>query len=76
MDPIKKLIPFLTFVLIASPQMFQFTSALGGSWIASPEGLPRVGGLLLHALVFVLLTHLLWRLAYGPKKVNGCGCSA
>ena len=76
MDPTKKVIPFLAFVLIASPQMFKLTSSVGGSWIASADGLPKIGGLILHALVFVILTHFLWRAVYGPKKVAGCGCSA
>jgi hypothetical protein len=74
MDPTKKLIPFLTFALLASPQAFMLVRSVAGSWVATADGLPKVGGLLLHALVFVLLTHFLWQLVYGPKKVGGCGC--
>jgi hypothetical protein len=76
MDPAKKIIPFATFAVLASPQMFQVTRMLGG-WVASEDGLPKVGGLLLHALVFVLVTHLLWQFFYGPKKASpSCGCGA
>jgi len=74
MDPTKKIIPFLTFALLASPQAFLLVRSIAGGWVATTDGLPKVGGLLLHALVFVLLTHFLWKLVYGPKKVGGCGC--
>ena len=76
MDPVKKVIPFSAFVVLASPQAFQLTRALGG-WVASSEGVPRVGGLILQALVFVILTHLLWQFFYGPKTAkSSCGCGA
>ena len=74
MDPTKKIIPFLMFALLASPQAFLLVRSVAGGWVATTDGLPKVGGLLLHALVFVLLTHFLWQLVYGPKKVSGCGC--
>ena len=75
MDPTKKIIPFVAFLAFASPQSFQLTSKLLGSWIASGEGVPKVGGLLLHALVFIIVTHLLWRLFFGPKTAkSSCGC--
>ena len=74
MDPTKKLIPFLTFALLASPQAFLLVRSVAGGWVATTDGLPKVGGLLLHSLVFVLLTHFLWQLVYGPKKTSGCGC--
>lgn len=74
MDPTKKIIPFLTFILLANPQAFLLVRSIAGGWVASADGVPKVGGLLLHALVFVILTHVLWTLVYGPKKVSGCGC--
>jgi hypothetical protein len=74
MDPMKKIVPFLTFALLASPQAFLLVRSLLGGWVATTDGLPKVGGLLLHALVFVVLTHFLWQLIYGQKKVSGCGC--
>ena len=66
MDPTKKIIPFLTFALLASPQAFLLVRSVAGGWVATTDGQPKVGGLLLHALVFVLLTHFLWQLVYCP----------
>lgn len=75
MDPTKKIIPFAAFALLASPQAFILVRSIAGGWVATADGLPKVGGLLLHALVFVLLTHFLWQLVYGPKNQGGsCGC--
>jgi hypothetical protein len=75
MDPVKKIIPFATFVVLASPQSFELTRTLLGSWVATGECVPKLGGLLLHALVFIILTHLLWRFFYGPKTArSSCGC--
>jgi hypothetical protein len=77
MNPTKKIIPFATFMLIASPQMFCLTRKVFGGAIASADGVPNLAGLALHALVFVILSHILWRLVYGPKKDSqSCGCSA
>jgi hypothetical protein len=47
-------LPVLVFSLIASPFMFKLTRRVGG-WIASPEGIATIPGLLLHGVVFVLL---------------------
>ena len=75
MDPTKKIIPFAAFIAIASPQAFEITRTLLGSWIATGEGVPKLGGLILHALVFILVTHLLWRFFFGPKTAKtSCGC--
>jgi hypothetical protein len=75
MDPTKKIIPFAAFIAIASPQAFELTRTILGSWIATGEGVPKVGGLILHALVFIIVTHLLWRFFFGPKTAKtSCGC--
>jgi hypothetical protein len=75
MDPTKKIIPFAAFIAIASPQAFEITRTLLGSWVATGEGVPKLGGLILHALVFILVTHLLWRFFFGPKTAkSSCGC--
>lgn len=77
MDLSKKIIPFTMFALISSPQMYEVTRSLLGAWVATTEGTPKMAGLLLHALVFVILTHFVWRAVYGPKKDSqSCGCSA
>jgi hypothetical protein len=73
----KKIIPFATFVVIASPQMFELTRKILGGWVASAEGVPKTAGLLFHALVFVLVSHFLWKAFFGnTRDVSSCGCSA
>ena len=54
-------VPFVTFVALASPQAFQATRGIFGSWIANQEGGPSIAGLCLHALVFLILSWLLTR---------------
>jgi len=71
MDPKKKILPFLAFFIVANPATFKLVRSVAGGWVASAEGLPTTLGLLLHALVFVLLTAFLWRLVYGKKSGYG-----
>lgn len=56
----KLLIVVLLFFIVANPALFKVTRRLG-SWIASPEGLPKTGGLLLHAVVFAVVTRVVMR---------------
>lgn len=64
----KKAIPFLVFFVVANPATFKLTRKVLGNWVAAADGLPTTAGLLLHALVFVLVAHFLWRLLKGTKK--------
>lgn len=64
----KKIVPFIVFFIVANPATFKLVRSLAGSWVASPEGLPTTAGLLLHALVYVLLAHVAWKLVWGTKK--------
>jgi hypothetical protein len=64
----KKIVPFLTFLVVANPEIFKLTRKLAGNWIASADGLPTTAGLILHAVVFVLLSHFLWGMFYGRKS--------
>jgi hypothetical protein len=64
----KKAIPFLVFFVVANPATFKLTRKVLGNWVAAADGLPTTAGLLLHALVFVLLAHFLWKLMKGPKR--------
>jgi hypothetical protein len=64
----KKLVPFAVFFVVANPSTFKLTRSIAGSWVAAADGLPTTAGLLLHALVFVIVAHFLWRLIYGKKK--------
>jgi len=54
-------VPFFTFVALASPQAFKATSAIFGPWVANQMGTPSIAGLCLHALVFLLLSWILVR---------------
>ena len=56
----KMLVVILLFFIIANPALFKITRGLG-SWVASPEGLPKTGGLLLHAVVFAVVTRFIMR---------------
>jgi hypothetical protein len=61
------LVTILTYVAVGHPATYKTTSGLLGSWVASSDGLPKVGGLFLHAIVFILLAGLLLTLTM-PKK--------
>jgi hypothetical protein len=55
----KRLAIVLLFALIASPYLFKTVAGLLGSWVASTNsGSPTPAGLLLHGLVFVVLSGL------------------
>jgi hypothetical protein len=64
----KKIVPFIVFFLVANPETFKAVRSLAGKWVADAEGLPTQAGVLLHALVFVILCHFLWKAVYGRKS--------
>ena len=53
------LIKLLTFAVLASPLAFKTTRRIFGDWVAGPEGLATIPGLLLHALVYLLIVSFL-----------------
>jgi hypothetical protein len=53
------LIKLLTFAVIASPFAFKTTRRVFGDWVAGPEGLATIPGLLLHALVYMIIVSFL-----------------
>lgn len=67
----KKLLMGLLFMLLASSMAFQAVRSVLGGWIASAEGLPKIGGLFFHALVFMVLSTLIWRLPIGSSYFEG-----
>lgn len=68
----KKLLMGLLFMLLASSMAFQAVRSVLGGWIATQEGLPKIGGLFVHALVFMLLSTLIWRYApFGSSNFEG-----
>ena len=64
----KKAVPFFVFFAVANPATFKLTRKVLGNWVAAADGLPTTAGLLLHALVFVLLAHFMWKLVWGAKR--------
>jgi hypothetical protein len=66
------ILPFVAYLLVASPASHKATRSVLGSWVATPEGTAKLGGLLLHGIVFILLVSFLMRLFprnrsnYGP----------
>lgn len=66
-DMSKNVVPFIVFFLVANPETFKLTRSLFGSWVGSTYGVPSNMGLLLHALVFVLLSCFVYNLIYGKK---------
>jgi hypothetical protein len=64
----KKIVPFIVFFIVANPEMFKLTRSIAGGWVASSYGVPTNAGLALHALVFVLIAHFVWRIVWGKKS--------
>lgn len=56
------LLPAITYMIVASPETYKLVRSVAGNWVATPEGTAKLGGLVLHAIVFVLLATLLMRL--------------
>jgi len=46
----------LLFFLVSSPEMYQLTRRLFGSWVSGPTGCSSTFGLALHSVVFLLIT--------------------
>jgi hypothetical protein len=68
------LLPAIAYMLVASPETYKLVRSVAGSWVATPEGTAKLGGLALHAIVFVLLVTLLMRLfpVRDNLKISGC----
>jgi hypothetical protein len=63
------IVPAVLYALVASPATYQATRNVFGSWVATYEGTAKLGGLILHAIVFILLATLAMR--YFPSKRSG-----
>ena len=46
----------LLFFLVSSPEMYQLTRRLFGTWVSGPTGCSSTLGLILHSVVFLLIT--------------------
>ena len=60
------IVPAVLYALVASPMTYQTTRGVFGNWVATQDGLAKTGGLILHAIVFILLAALAMR--YFPSK--------
>ena len=49
----------LLFFVVANPETFKIMRRLLGGWVSSPTGCPTTKGLVLHAVVYLLITWLL-----------------
>jgi ABC-type Fe3+ transport system permease subunit len=67
------LISALVFFLIASPETYRLTRQVFGSWVSGPTGCASTAGLVLHAVVFLLVT---WGLMNLRKEQAGGSCGA
>ena len=63
------IVPAVLYALVASPMTYQKTRDVFGSWVATSEGTAKFGGLILHAIVFILLATLAMR--YFPSRRSG-----
>lgn len=63
------IVPAVLYALVASPATYQATRKVFGNWVATYDGTAKIGGLILHAIVFILLATLAMR--YFPSKRSG-----
>lgn len=63
------LVPALIYIVVASPATYKLVRSFAGDWVATSEGTAKLGGLVLHSIVFVLLATLLMRM-FPPTRSN------
>jgi hypothetical protein len=54
--------PVFAYVVVANPKTYELTRSILGNWVATQDGVAKTGGLILHAVVFILLTIFLMNL--------------
>jgi hypothetical protein len=60
------ILPMALFMVFASPETFKAVRGVAGDWVASSYGVATLGGLFLHALIFVTVVGYLMR-----RRVSG-----
>ena len=71
------LVSALIFFLIASPETYQLTRQVFGNWVSGPTGCASTMGLMLHAVVFFLVTlGLMYVKSDALVSSGGGSCSA
>jgi hypothetical protein len=69
------LISALVFFIVANPETYQLMRSVFGTWVSGPTGCSTTQGLLLHSVVFLLITWGLMNLSRRVKaEEEGCGC--
>ena len=63
------IVPAVLYAVVANPATYQATRNVFGSWVATSEGTAKMGGLILHAIVFIVLATLAMR--YFPSRRSG-----
>lgn len=63
------IVPAVLYALVANPSTYQATRNILGSWVATSEGTAKMGGLILHAIVFIVLATVAMRL-FSNKEEN------
>ena len=67
MSAVDFLIAIVSYVIVANPATYKLTAGILGKWIADSNGTAQIGGLILHAVVYLFLTGFLLAL-FRPKK--------
>jgi hypothetical protein len=56
------ILPLASFIIVSHPETYKLVRKVAGGWVATQDGLPKLGGIILHAFVFVFLVGFLMRL--------------
>ena len=61
----------LLFFVVANPDTYRLVRSILGSWVSGPNGCPTTAGLVLHTLVFLLITWAMMNIkreSYAPYE--------
>ena len=61
----------LLFFIVANPETFKLVRRILGGWVSSPTGCPTVSGLVVHAIVYFLLTWALMNMKQNRESATG-----
>jgi hypothetical protein len=62
----------LVFFIVANPDTFRIMRTILGSWVSGPNGCPTTAGLILHTIVFMLVTWGMMNIkveSYAPTEI-------
>jgi len=62
------ILSIVLFAIVASPETYKLTRSVAGDWVATSDGCAKIGGLILHAIVFALLLTFVYRLLMKKKS--------